>query len=301
VRQRSFIKIGAALLVGTLALTACGSRDDDTPGSTGGNTTGATGGATEGGISAGGAAADLCADVTCDDDNDPCTEDECDPATGKCGIPRTGTVCDDGKYCNGPDLCDAGKCTDHTGSPCTGTCDEAADFCECATKDDCHADEPGVWSDCVFASECANTGKQTRAVTKFICNAEHSCTGTAMVEEQACTRVTVGNACTSDNKRCDGAETCNAAGNCVSDNVNPCTGNPAATKYCSEANAQCGACSGNAVQGAYPGCASAEFCCYNQAAANAWACQSTKCPLIIKTAISTTKLTTTKFETGAAP
>ena len=34
-RQRSFMKLGAALLVGSLALTACGSRDDDDPGSTG--------------------------------------------------------------------------------------------------------------------------------------------------------------------------------------------------------------------------------------------------------------------------
>jgi len=257
--------------------------------------TGATGGA--------GGATDLCANFTgdCPDDDNPCTEDACNPETGECGIPRTGTACDDDIYCNGPDLCDAGKCTEHSGNPCaSNTCSEPGKTCNCATKEDCSEDQPGDWTECTYADECVTTGSQSRPVTTYTCNVDTGkCEGKLTLENKECTRVTQDQPCTSDNKRCNGAETCKA-GKCTSDGANPCAAN-GESKYCSESNAECGVCSGNAVQGAYPGCAAGQYCCYNQASANAWACQNTKCPLIIKTVISTSIISASIIKTAAAP
>ncbi len=258
-------------------------------------------GATSAGGASGGAggAADLCADFTeeCPDDDNPCTEDACNPATGECGIPRTDTACDDNVYCNGPDLCDAGACTKHSGNPCaSNTCSEPGKTCSCAVKEDCSEDQPGDWSDCVYADECTTTGTQSRPVTTYTCNVDSGkCEGKLTLENRACTRETQDQPCTSNNLRCDGAETCKA-GKCTPAKVNPCAGN-GADKYCSESNAQCGVCSGNAVQGSYPGCGAGQYCCYNQATPSAWACQNTQCPLIIKTIVPVT----TKITTFAAP
>jgi hypothetical protein len=47
--------------------------------------------------------------VPCPDDGNPCTDDVCAPATGVCGVPRSGT-CDDGNACTNDDVCTAGTC-----------------------------------------------------------------------------------------------------------------------------------------------------------------------------------------------
>jgi len=52
------------------------------------------------------------ADPDCDDDN-PCTADSCDAATGQCkheSAPLNGAKCDDGNPCTGADVCSEGKC-----------------------------------------------------------------------------------------------------------------------------------------------------------------------------------------------
>jgi hypothetical protein len=181
----------------------------------------AEGGATTGGASTAGAggASDLCADLNldCPNDNNPCTEDACNPETGECGIPRTDTACDDNVYCNGTDLCDAGECTVHSGNPCaSNTCDEPGKSCQCASKDDCSADQPGDWSDCVYADDCVTSGTQSRPVTSYTCTtATGKCVGKATIEMRACTRETEGIACTDDKVLCDGTEACKA-GKCTS-------------------------------------------------------------------------------------
>ena len=55
------------------------------------------------------AATDAWTAVTCSDDN-PCTEDACDPVTGCDYPPDDSASCDDGKACSGDDHCDAGTC-----------------------------------------------------------------------------------------------------------------------------------------------------------------------------------------------
>jgi hypothetical protein len=271
----------------------------------GGESTAAGGVPAEAGAATGGAggAPDLCAgkNLDCPNDNNPCTEDACDPATGECGIPRTGTDCDDNIYCNGTDLCDAGECTDHSGNPCaTHTCDEPGKSCQCATKDDCSPDQPGDWSDCVYTSECATAGSQSRPVTTYTCNVgTGKCVGKPTIEMMACTRVTQDQPCTSDSLRCDGEETCKSE-KCTSSKVNPCVGNAAGT-YCSEnATYTCGVCSGNKAGGGYPGCSGTQSCCL---VSGAWACQANTCKitlpaLAIKPTLATVAI---KGMPGAAP
>lgn len=119
-------------------------------------------------------APDLCTNVSCDDDND-CTADSCDPATGLCSHPpepaglscgdRTSTICDladrcddsgtclprnvaDGtpcgevdSDCENPDTCLAGVCSDNGVKPLGSACGDPSGS-ECDAADSC--DESGV-------------------------------------------------------------------------------------------------------------------------------------------------------------
>ncbi|MDD1738253.1 MAG: hypothetical protein LUQ02_01580, partial [Methanothrix sp.] len=79
-----------------------------------------------------------CASAQCVDceDNDPCTDDRCDPATGKCVYVNNAAPCDDGNACTTGDACgdglcqggaqrscdDGNACTDDSCDPATGEC-----------------------------------------------------------------------------------------------------------------------------------------------------------------------------------
>ena len=79
--------------------------------------------------------------LVCQDDN-PCTADACDKATGKCVAPseKDGTECDDGKACTLKDACESGKCASGKQRDCddgdvcsTDSCDAASGDCRHAT------------------------------------------------------------------------------------------------------------------------------------------------------------------------
>ncbi|MFN2377891.1 MAG: hypothetical protein ABR538_15255, partial [Candidatus Binatia bacterium] len=81
------------------------------------------------GVCAGGPA------VTCNDDN-ACTDDACNPATGLCDFTNNAAPCDDGLFCTSNDACSGGVCTGGAapscddGDSCTvDVCDEEADSC----------------------------------------------------------------------------------------------------------------------------------------------------------------------------
>jgi hypothetical protein len=259
----------------------------------------ATGGVTGGGEQAGGASgtsatggagADLCEglDLTCDDDNNPCTEDECNPATGKCGIPRSETTCDDGLYCNGADTCEDGACAVHDGNPCSGTCNEPGKYCQCATKDDCPADEPGEFSACNWANECVEGSTRSRPVTKYSCNNVGKCVTASAIDTEACTRETDAIACTDDGNRCNGLEKCKA-GSCVPQGIDPCKGN-AANPYCYQSgDPVCRVCTSTGFNGKpNVGCSGTEYCCSG-------VCKASSC-LVIGT-IQTTIIQTVIIQT----
>jgi hypothetical protein len=218
---------------------------------------------------------DLCADLDldCEVDDNPCTEDECNPATGTCGIPRTGTSCDDGVYCNGDDTCDAGECTEHDGNPCGAQdCNEADDACECTLDEHCPADEPGAWGECDYATTCIETGKRSRIIKTFACT-DGQCEQGAMNEEEACTRETDAASCEDDNNRCNGVETCKA-GSCKGE-TNPdwaCKDN--AKKACYTSGTMCRTCNGTTP------CPDGGVCCCNECKAPGTLCPI-KCDIII--------------------
>jgi hypothetical protein len=56
--------------------------------------------------------------LVCDDEN-PCTDDDCDPDTGLCLIVAEpdGTACEDGNLCDGPEVCSEGECDVPAGTP----------------------------------------------------------------------------------------------------------------------------------------------------------------------------------------
>lgn len=218
-----------------------GMSTSDAGETSGGASADAAGASAGGMVGVGGAGIDLCADLdlNCEDDDDPCTEDECNPATGECGIPRTGTSCDDGVFCNGEDSCDAGACTEHEGDPCNGqACNEADDACECVMDEDCPADMPGEWSECAFATTCVEMGTRTRPVAKFSCD-NGACVQEAAVENEACPRETDGLSC-DDGLRCTGTDKCKN-GNC-DHTGNPCAGGGADADGCWETNTMCRPC-----------------------------------------------------------
>ncbi|UJR79907.1 hypothetical protein [Sandaracinus amylolyticus] len=130
----------------------------------------------------------------CDDD-DPCTTDACEG--GACVYAPADGACDDGVFCNGLDRCEDGRCAAHDGPPCVGatTCDESSDRCTgCSGDADCPAPTEGAWSACAFATDCEESGTQTRTARTFAC-VDGACEPTDREESQACTRTTAGTRC----------------------------------------------------------------------------------------------------------
>ncbi len=65
------------------------------------------------------------------DDNNPCTDDSCDPATGECVHANNTAPCDDANSCTTPDTCQDGACV------------PGPNECECFADADCAAYEDG--------------------------------------------------------------------------------------------------------------------------------------------------------------
>lgn len=61
--------------------------------------------------------------VLCENDNNPCTIDECNPLTGECNSPaEDGISCEDGNDCNGAETCQGGECTGGEPIVCISDC-----------------------------------------------------------------------------------------------------------------------------------------------------------------------------------
>src|SRR6185503_16844000 len=83
------------------------------------------------------------AGMACDDDGNPCTDDECN-GNGTCIHPSNTNPCTDNVFCNGADTCGGGSCSVHAGNPCSGadgdgdcseSCNEAANACTAPDPD----------------------------------------------------------------------------------------------------------------------------------------------------------------------
>ena len=136
---------------------------------------------------------------------------QCLAGTCRCGGP--GQPCCSGTTCGAGLTCSAGTCTGcgAVGQLCCpgNTCATAANPCapvgcgtggRCAVTTSnagsCGAVLYGPWSACAFASPCAETGTQSRAVNTPTC-AAGACGIVTTSQSQACARTTTGNACAS--------------------------------------------------------------------------------------------------------
>ena len=117
--------------------------------------------------------------AACNDKND-CTDDSCDPKTGKCvyvAVAGTGS-CDDGDPCTESDSCTAGKCAAGSpklcdGGPCTiGQCDKTSGKCAFANKADGTGCDDG---DPCTAGETCGKGLCQGGTSLCQCKADGDC------------------------------------------------------------------------------------------------------------------------------
>ena len=164
--------------------------------------------------------------LLCDDD-DPCTDDVCDPITG-CGAVPNEAPCDDGEACTDGDLC------------VDGVCEGGANICVCQTVADCapHEDgdacngtlacndglcevDPATVPDCVQAGGPCGAGACVPATGE--CSTEPVADGTPCDDADPCTleETCSGGACVPATVTdCDDGEvctvdSCTATGGCT--------------------------------------------------------------------------------------
>ena len=116
--------------------------------------------------------------VSCDDNN-VCTNDACDPATGKCTFANNILVCNDNSLCTTGDVCAAGKCAGKLTVVCADKLVCTTDSCEAATGKCLFTPNTLPCDDgnkCSIGDVCADTkcaGKPTN------CNDNNACTNDA--------------------------------------------------------------------------------------------------------------------------
>ena len=171
-----------------------------------------------------------CQPVACDiaacDDDDPCTEDTCDPS-GACAHAPAEGPCDDGDPCTSDDACAEGLCI--AGAPTN--CDDmnlcTDDSCDPATG--CTTTNNAVGCDdgnaCTTGDTCA--GGVCNGGTSVVCNDGKVCTDDVCDPASGC-KTTNNTAACDDGNACTQGDTC-AAGACqpgstvACDDGAPCT------------------------------------------------------------------------------
>ena len=176
---------------------------------------------------------DLCKEVNCDDDN-PCTDDSCDPATGCESVPKN---CNDGNVCT-TDACDLKTGCGHEQVICDDGNDCTADACNpdigCQSiavgTFPCDDDSVCTTNDVCFAGLC---------IGKFIeCDDSNSCTDDSCNPKTGCAYTPNTSLCSDDNA-CTVGDTC-ADSVCESgpskdcDDLDGCT-----TDSCDQSTGEC--------------------------------------------------------------
>jgi hypothetical protein len=141
-----------------------------------------------------------------------CTDDSCDPATGKCVFASVDNPCDDGNPCTLGDLCDAGLCTSgkakdcDDNNPCTiENCDSASGECKIANTVAGVACEDGEL--CTQADACKDG--------KCVAGKSINCTDGNACTADSCDPLTGKCAFAPQNgKACDDGDACSAGDSC---------------------------------------------------------------------------------------
>lgn len=173
---------------------------------------------TQGDVCAGGSCAAGAA-VNCDDDN-PCTDDSCDPLTGCVNAPNA-APCDDSDACTEGDSCSSGACTggtdvncDDDGNACTATSCDAAVGCVSEPVDGPCDDGDA----CTEGDVCVDG---TCSATPVACGDGNPCTIDACDADLGCHNDLIAGCCSATSD-CATGEACDN-GSCVDVLCAPCT------------------------------------------------------------------------------
>lgn len=164
--------------------------------------------------------------VSCVADNNPCTDNFCDPVEG-CTFTYNSDPCNDNNWCSDDDKCTLGTCVGtpkncDDGNPCTR--DSCQGFGECVHQP--YTNQPCDDGDKCTVNEYCNLEYQCVGGTPRICNDNNSCTDDSCDSAIGCVFTPNTSAC-NDGDPCTVADQCQA-GKCVgspricNDN-NPCT------------------------------------------------------------------------------
>jgi hypothetical protein len=133
-----------------------------------------------------------CADDGQCDDSIPCTMDSCDMSLLLCRHTPDDSVCADGIYCNGPEVCDP-KLGCHAGEPVSCTDLDSCTIDTCVEKDhsclhgprDADGDGDPVWN-CAGGGDCDDTDPTVSSKMKEICGngKDDNCDGA--IDEKPC-------------------------------------------------------------------------------------------------------------------
>ena len=151
----------------------------------------------------------------CDIDGVVCTDDSCNEETDTCNHTPNNANCDNGLFCDGPEICTAGGCQagtapdcDIDGVVCTDdSCNEETDTCN-HTPNNANCDN-GLFCD---GDETCDSVLGCQSGTAPNCDDSVGCTDDACDEDiNMCTN-TPDNASCNNGDFCDGEETCTTLG-----------------------------------------------------------------------------------------
>ena len=162
------------------------------------------------------------------DDNNPCTDDSCDPVLGCVHTDNTAS-CSDGDACTVGDVCGGGTCNSGPAAVCNdGNVCNGLETCSPATG--CVAGTPLSCNDNNACNGVETCSPATGCVagTPLTCNDNNACNGV-----ETCSPATGCVAGTplvcNNNNACDGVETCNPATGCVAGTALVCNDSNACT------------------------------------------------------------------------
>jgi hypothetical protein len=193
-----------------------------------------------------------------------CTNDACNEATDSCTHAPTASLCDDGQFCNGAEVCDAlNGCQAGTAPDCNDGVGCTVDACDEATDTCAHTTSNALCGDGQYCngSETCHATLGCQAGTSPNCDDTVACTLDACNEATDSCDHTPNNGACGDGLHCNGVETCHPMLGCQGGTAPNCNDNVACTTdACDEATDSCIHTPGNGScdDGAY--CNGSEVC-----------------------------------------
>lgn len=256
-----------------------------------------------------------CAGKVCDDGN-PCTDDGCEQATGKCGYLPNTLPCDDTNLCTVGDKCQSGSCVGQSkdcddNNPCTvdscvlnGACSNVKILgCvvgECASNEECKDSNPCTTDYCTidgckYDNNTATCSDNNACTTNDMCSGGLCVGGKAMLcdDNNPCTVDTChpakgcGYELLTDGQACDDSNTGTVNDKCTGGVCKGAIKPGCVDTQCDDSNA----CTIDKCNAAGTGCLNIPdldgVTCYPTSATHVWKCQAGVCKSYEKPMCST--------------